>query len=140
MIIFSSAFDPEESGGSISFVSGVVNTDDIIKMKRMIYRASKGRACFETFDRDLKEDSHLKKIFMIIFPGSSEGVLMGKLLRICDLFNVSRYQVPSINEFKIEYPELLNDIKQKEHIMDESRKTTISFIREKIGEVSFLLF
>jgi hypothetical protein len=109
-------------------------------MKRMIFRASRGCACFDFFNMSnpsAKENSHLRQIFLIIFPGSEENILMNKLIKICDIFNASRYKVPSINEFSIEFPELQNEIFQKQHILSESKSSTIKYIREKIGEVSY---
>ena len=110
--------------------------DDVIKMKRMIFRASKGQAFFEAFELE-KVNNNKKKIFLIVFPSSEQGVLMAKLIKICDIFNASRFKVPSIKEFGIEFPQLENEIKTKEHILDESKSSAIKFIRQKIGDVSF---
>jgi len=109
-------------------------------MKRMIFRASKGRACFQVFNMsnpDDKENSHLRQLFLIIFPGSEENIMMNKLIKICDIFNASRYKVPSINEFSIEFPELKNEIFEKKNILNESKSTAVNYIRAKIGEVSY---
>jgi hypothetical protein len=108
--------------------------DDVIKMKRMIFRASKGQAFFEAFEME-KILNNKKKIFLIVFPSSEQGVLMSKLLKLCDLFNASRFKVPSIKEFGIEFPQLENEIKTKEHILDETKTSAVKFIRQKIGEV-----
>lgn len=104
-------------------------------MKRMIFRASKGRACMQTFDMEEKEDSHKRKIFLLVFPGSAEGVLMNKLIKICDIFNASRYKVPSINEFNIEFPQLEAEIRQKKHILEESKNSAIKFLKENTNDV-----
>ena len=128
----------------MQFISGVVLNENITKIKRMIFRASKGRACIETFDMEntnFSDPLEIKKIFLIVFPSSEENILMNKLLKICDIFNTSRYKVPSINEFNIEYPDLLSEIKQKESILNESKSTIKRYITEKLGEVSsFSLF
>ena len=83
------------------FLAGVIKATDELRMKRMIFRLSRGRAMVTYFDYDhkgevtpsekfyLKKDQ--KKIFTIFFQGGVEGILLNKLIKICDLFNASRY-------------------------------------------------
>ena len=41
-----------------------------------------------------------KKIFTIIFTGSEENVLLQKLLKVCEVFQASRYPVPKNSEVR----------------------------------------
>lgn len=102
----------------------------------MVFRASKGRAFFDSFEFELKENSQKKRIFLIVFPGSEEDVLKTRMMKICDIFNSSRYKIPLINEYDIEFNNLIHDLEQQEMILKQSKTATIKFIREKLGNVS----
>ena len=120
--------DNEQNSG-FKIISGIVSSENLIKMKRMIFRVSKGRAVLHSYllgHDNHEEVKHLekldtKRIFIILFTGSSEGFLYQKIIKVCEIFNSSRYTVPSLNEFNILYPQLESDINQKQSILKESK-------------------
>ena len=126
------SFVEETEASGVEFIAGVVGFEDSMRMKKMVFRASKGRAIFETFEMI----SHQRKIFLIVLPGSREGLMYSKLMKICDLFNVSRYKVPTINEFQIEKPQLDSEIAQTQNILFESKQTAIKYLKQRIGDIS----
>lgn len=83
----------QESGLSsdLNILAGVIKADEEIRMKRMIFRISRGRAIPQFFD--FNSDSEiLKKIFIIFFQGQEDSFLKNKLTKISDIFNASRYK------------------------------------------------
>jgi len=74
-------------------ISGIIKLEDEMRLKKMVFRASKGRAIptfFELEDQNEFNNQTTKKIFNIFFQGGYENVLKQRLLKICDLFNCSR--------------------------------------------------
>ena len=83
------------------FIMGVVNAENELKMKRMIFRVSRGTAIANFSDINQSAESLLnvnnnngkktfkisKKIFIIFYPSDGREVLRSKLIKICDLFN-----------------------------------------------------
>lgn len=127
----------------ISFIAGVIKADDDLKMKRMIFRISKGKAMATYFDfnnnyLDVPNDTKAvsKKIFTIILPtGGPENILLSKVLKICDLFNASRFNVPSRENIKTQVENLQKEINEQREYMKEAELTIKNFLKEKFGDV-----
>jgi len=81
--------------------------------------------------------SHLikKKIFAIIFPSGSEQILYNKLLKICDLFGASRYNVPRREDIDEEIKKINLEILQNKNYMREAQYSIRNFLRDKMGNV-----
>jgi hypothetical protein len=133
-----------ESGFQTGFnhIAGVIKADDEMRMGRMIFRASKGRAVPSFFDftesvKNRGEDNKgaiRKRIFTITFL-SSENVLMNKLIKICDIFGASRYAIPQVNELSKELNKLIQEIDTQKDFLRRAEENINSFIQERIGDV-----
>jgi hypothetical protein len=137
----------EGNQGSLNFLAGVINTLDEMKMKKMIHRASRGRAIVTFFDflhnysefkllkRDKEKEKNIvkKKIFTIFFQGGMENVLLQKLLRICDVLGASRYNIPRREDMISNMTELHNEISEKKNFLKEVEGMLKKFLKEKIG-------
>lgn len=135
----------EEAYGfdGINFISGIVQGDDMMKLSRMIFRVSKGRAMINTYDlieetvnqadenEELKEEMTNKKVFIIFFQGSHE--LSVKLYKICDIYNCSRYSLPEINSIQKEINLIKENLISQERITKEARLSILNFLNERIG-------
>ena len=145
-------------GSDLSFMAGVINIENELKMKRMIFRISRGRAITAFYSLEINNDEYLltspvrerglsfmqnimpqpgryerlssliqskdvgtfntkKKIFTIIFTGSAENILLQKLLKVCEIFQASRYPVPKNSEITNEINKIEEEIKLKKNLM-----------------------
>ena len=68
-----------------------------------------------------------KKIFTIIFTGSAENVLLHKLLKVCEIFQASRYPVPKASEIKGEIKAIEEEIRMKKDLMASIEKNLSDF-------------
>ena len=129
---------PEDGGiTDLNFIAGVIRAEDDMKMKRMIFRTSKGRAIPTFFDltienRTLKTKTE-KKIFTIFYQGGSENVLQRKLLSVCDLFGASRFTIPKREDIPNEINALQKEICDKKDFLKSAEVTIRDFIKDKIG-------
>ena len=130
----------DETGNRITGIqtmAGVINSEDEIKMKRMIFRVSRGRATPSFFDLELRSSASkeklIKKIYTIFFPSSQDNILLSKLIKICDMYNASRISIPNPKELKNEILNIQKDISIKDNILKESKTSIDGFIRSKIG-------
>lgn len=126
---------------SLAFIIGVAKAEEDIKMKRMIFRASRGTAIASFFD--IEEDKNKehkskieKKIFIIFYPSEGKEILRGKLLKICDIFNASRYQ-PENDDAVSTIEELRKSIDEKKNILKASRKEIKNYLYD-ISGTSFI--
>ena len=116
-------------------MAGVINIENEMKMKRMIFRISRGRALTAFYSLEINNDEYLltssvrerglslaqnqqpgryerlssliqskdvgafntkKKIFTIIFTGGNENILLQKLLKVCEVFQVTSKIIKSM--------------------------------------------
>ena len=142
-------------GTNLNFILGVVPHECEMKMKRMIFRVSRGRAISSFYSLEINNDEYLltstlrqrrktlienenpqlqklsaliqskdvgnintkRKIFTIFFTGSDENVLFEKLIRVCEIFQASRYQIPKSSSTKEELNKIKKEIRDKENVM-----------------------
>ena len=173
-----SEVDPGEDGikqgmgSDLSFMAGVINIENELKMKRMIFRISRGRAITAFYSLEINNDEYLltssvrerglsfmqsnlrqpgryerlssliqskdvgtfntkKKIFTIIFTGSAENILLQKLLKVCEIFQASRYPVPKNSEITNEINKIEEEIKLKKNLMVSIERTLLDFCTTK---------
>jgi hypothetical protein len=84
--------------------------------------------------------SAAKKIFILVFQSGIEKVLLNKIIKICDLFNVSRYVLPKPEEMQYQINILRNEIIEKEKFLDEMDKSLVTFFEYRIGDVCIDIF
>ena len=165
--------DPGENGikqglgTNLNFMAGVVSSENEMKMKRMIFRISRGRAISTFYSLEINNDEYIltstvrqrgmtlvennqpgrleklssliqskdvgtinteKKIFTVVFTGSEENVLLQKLLKVCEVFQASRYPVPKNSEVRNEINKIEQEIKDKKNLMVSLEKNLTDFI------------
>ena len=79
-----------------------------------------------------------KKIFTIFFQGGAENILLNKLIKICDLFGASRYNIPRREEVLSDISKLQNEINEKKSFLKQAENSIRDFIKGKIGYVNYL--
>lgn len=108
-------------------------------MKRMIFRVSRGRASPSFFELSMSKSTGkdevekvTKKIFLIFSPGGQENILMQKLIKVCDIYGASRFNIPKTEEMRSEIVQLNSDISEKEGYLKSSKTLLEDFLREKL--------
>ena len=94
----------EISNISLNYMVGVIQKEDILRFKRILFRVTKGNI-FSIIDeisfnllpieqRDVKDSKNLfimkKAFFIIIYQSGDSGALTNKLTKICDSFGADR--------------------------------------------------
>ena len=140
---------------NINFIIGVIPIENEMRMKRMIFRISRGRAVTAFYSLEINREEYLltsalsqrranleesknerlqklsafiqnkdigtyntqKKIFTIILTGSEENILLSKLLKVCQIFQGSRYTIPKAEEIIEKLKEVQKEIKDKRTLL-----------------------
>jgi len=130
----------------LNIVSGVVNTDDELRLKRMVFRASKGRSFVTLFDISetmLLENGvyqynsmpyNEKKIYTIFLPTNGK-FLLGKIINITDIYNCSRYIIPNKHEIKNIIEVCNKNIEEQQKFLKEAEGSIRNNLRNKFGTV-----
>ena len=134
----------EENDTGINYISGVCNTIDEIKVKRLVFRSSRGRAIPTFFNINLKgkKDKYFenkfreKKMFLILVQGT---YLLNKINGILKIFNCSTYDIPNPDEVKPSLYKIESDLSNKEKLIKEGEITFINFLKTKTEKSNGLL-
>ena len=177
--------DPDEDGiiaslnTNLVLMAGTVPIENEMKLKRMIFRISRGNATCAFYNFDIDKDEYLytstvrqrgfsfanintndqiihnmelfhdmnnkKKIFSIVFPGGAENILLKKILKVCEIFQASRYAVPKSSKIKEEVTGLIQEIKDKKSMLRSIEKTLDDLLRDlnrfnEIKEGKYLIY
>ena len=128
---------PETDITDINFISGVIKSEDSMRMKRMIFRASRGRAIPTFFDLTIENKTlkikQEKKIFVILYQGGADDFLVQKILNICDMFNSSRFTIPKREEINSAINAIQHEIYEKKTFLKTAETSIKDFIKDKIG-------
>ena len=149
---------------NLVLMAGTVPTENEMKLKRMIFRISRGNATSNFYNLYIDKDEYIytstvrqrgfsianmnaknpivhniellnnmnneKKIFSVVFPGSSENILLKKILKACEIFQASRYSVPKSSKIREEIASLNADIQDKKTMLQSIEKTLNDLLKE----------
>ena len=71
-----------------------------------------------------------KKIFSVVFTGSEENILLKKILKVCEIFQASRYAIPQSIKIQSELASLAEDITEKKNILINIERNLVTLLRE----------
>ena len=133
-----------ENDTGINYISGICEAVDEIKIKRLIFRSSRGRALPTFFNINLKgkKDKYFeekfkeKRMFLILVQGN---YLLNKMNTILKIFNCTIYDIPSPEEVKPLLFKIGTDLSNKEKLIKEGEITFINFLRAKTERANGLL-
>ena len=121
-------------------ISGIIKAEDDMRMKRMIFRASRGRAIPTFFDLTIEDKLSKtkieKKIFNIFLQGGAQNVLVNKIISICDIFGASRFTIPKREDLPNAINNLQQEIYDKKDYLKKVETSINDFFKDKIGENS----
>ena len=154
--------EPDEDGiksslnSNLVFIAGTVPVENELKMKRMIFRVSRGNAITAFYGLEINKDEYLltstarqrgfslanknknilieknddilldknvgmintqKKIFSVVFTGGEENILLKKILKACEIFQASRFPIPTNEMIKGDITTLIKDIDDKKNMI-----------------------
>ena len=122
----------------LNFISGIIRAEDDMRMKRMIFRASRGRAIPTFFDLTmedkLSQQKVEKKIFNIFIQGGGQNVLANKIIQICDIFGASRFTIPKREDLAAAISNVQQEIYDKKNYLKTVETSIKDFFKDKIGE------
>ena len=122
----------------LNFISGIIRAEDDMRMKRMIFRASRGRALPTFFDLTIEDkltqQKIEKKIFTIFVQGGANNFLAEKIIYFCDIFGASRFKIPKREDLQNEINKIQQGIYEQKGYLKEAENYIKNFFKDKIGE------
>jgi len=71
-----------------------------------------------------------KKIFSVVFTGGEENILLKKILKVCEIFQASRYSIPQSIKIQSELAALAEDITEKKNILINIERNLVTLLKE----------
>lgn len=108
---------PVSMGGiAVGHIAGTINSDETLRFKKLIFRATRGNALcyFDDFKSpliDFDGKTHGKSVYVVIFQEG--GSLRERIMRICDSFMGERFDIPNgrVHDKINEIENKINDIR-----------------------------
>ena len=86
-------------GGLLSSLAGVIDAEDSLRFKRIVFRITKGNNLI--FMSDIKGEDTPKNAFFIAFQSGEHEYIKNKLKKVCESFQASTYETPyDVREFE----------------------------------------
>ena len=123
-----------EEGVSLNFniLAGIISSSYQEKLKRIVFRVSKGRAITTLYELKSKYNTETKSIFFIVFQGGVEQYLKRKIIGICDLFSASRYSLPHRNRIPSIVSEIFNELTEKQLVLGQMETTLKRSLEDRL--------
>lgn len=81
------------ASGNLNKVCGMINMEDTERFSKIIFRITKGN-CWVSFRGAPRSGGLPRNVFVLVFPGTNNGAIQGKIQRVCESFNASRFAFP----------------------------------------------
>ena len=101
---------------TLQFIAGTVKHDEMERMKKMLFRITRGKALthFRPFDQDGVE----KVAYLVIF--SAAGGNKERVQKICDSFMGQRFEIPDMNTLDEVLLEIRGKVNKSKNLYDTS--------------------
>lgn len=110
---------------NLSKIAGVIDTTDVERLKRLVFRATKGKSFVfnDFFDQPGEQRNNqarnAKSVYIIMFWDGQQ--VREKIQRICDSFTGNRYELPSMTQMDSEIQRVSQRIEDAQNVYDQTR-------------------
>lgn len=106
----------------INHIAGVINQEDIGRLRRLIFRQTKGKSFIhiqEITDPEEYYTKNLKSVYIIVFWEGEN--IRNRIERVCDSFAGQRYDLPEISQIDAQMRQLATSIENAKNVVDGTR-------------------
>ena len=123
------------------YLCGICNTEDIIKFRRIIFRAGKEHAIPSFYNATINENNILldekeyfnnRQIFLIVIQGK---VPFTKIRTNLEILNCETYKITNIANIQKDLNSINAEIYQQRKIIMDSEKALLSIIKQKTSPI-----
>lgn len=112
--------------GNLQFIAGTIKRDEMERMKRMLFRNTRGQALtyFKTFDQDEVE----KVAYLVVF--NAAGGNKDRVQKICDSFMGKRFEIPDMSDLNAKKIEMITKINKARNLYEISVEQLKDYLYE----------
>jgi len=107
---------------NIERVAGVVDSEEVIRFRKLIFRATKGKSFMftEQYSDSDAPDGKTRSVYIITYYDGAH--IRDKIQRICDSFSGQRFNLPEMNQLGEQIQRMADSIKNQRNVFDRTRQ------------------
>ena len=126
---------------SLNYLCGICNTEDVLKLSRIIFRGGKGLALSSFYNATINDENIIldekkyfenKQIFLIVIEGENPYI---KIKNILEIFNCEAYKITNISDIQKKLELLNSEISEQKKVVFDSEKFLLNLIKNKTSSI-----
>lgn len=117
---------------NIRQVAGVIDQEELPRLRKLIFRGTKGKSYVYTQTIEVpegsEEDTKSKAVYIVVYWSGNH--IRDKLYKICDSFGGSRFDLPSVSEMRNEITRTKTMIAEARNVLSQTRNQ----IRQQLND------
>lgn len=112
----------DEQSVFITHIAGTIDSDEKERLKRLLFRATRGKALthFSDFEADNSSGKKIgKSVYIVVFQDGRQ--IRDRIVRICDSFLGQRFDLPPISMMKQKIDEVRRNIFESKNLTKTSK-------------------
>ena len=114
--------DDTQKAMNIQHIAGVIEQADIERLRRLIFRSTKGKSFMYLQEyQDAEDASRKRTVYIIVFWDGAH--IRERIQRICDSFSGQRFELPNLNEIPQQIQRLYGSITDARNVYERTKLT-----------------
>jgi len=106
---------------NIQHVAGVVDQTEIERLRRLIFRSTKGKSYMYIQEYDDKTAVKKRSVYIIVFWDGEH--IRDRIQKICDSFSGQRYELPDLREIQPQIEKVQQSIGDAKNIFERTKQS-----------------
>ena len=114
--------DPDQQKSiNIQHVAGVVEQSEIERLRRLIFRSTKGKSYMYTQENIDRHSSKQRSVYIIVFWDGEH--IRDRIQKICDSFSGQRYELPDLKDITPQIQKVQQSINDAKGVFDRTKQS-----------------
>lgn len=114
--------DPDQSKSiNIQHVAGVVDQTEIERLRRLIFRSTKGKSYMYIQEYDDRASTKKRSVYIIVFWDGEH--IRDRIQKICDSFSGQRYELPDLKDIQPQIQKVEQSIADATGVFDRTKQS-----------------
>lgn len=124
---------------AITQIAGTIDTDEKSRLKKLLFRSTRGKALTYFYDMPLDNSKPLdlsklppkqRSVYVVVFQDGRQ--IRDRIIKVCDSFMGQRFDVPALSTLKQKMVEIRRHIDESKNLRITSRK----FLRNYLIQIN----
>lgn len=116
----------------ISHIAGTIEVDEKARLKKLLFRATRGKALTFFHDFEIQvpgmEKPKGKTVYIVVFQEGRQ--LRDRIVRICDSFMGQRFDLPPMGSIEQKIQEVRKNIEESKNLTETSKKYLKTYLNQ----------